>query len=271
LPQWKRTEPITLTRSAKTNVFAVASSDFERRYKPPPYQLVSRIRVTYQLAFKEINMQESFRTVVSSMKKHPLVEETDFLGGVAQRFDAFAHAVEASGSCPSLIIAQGAQFGMLVPECLHTCPAFVMWLPSEFSEDIQELAHATPFAYGRTSPDLRQRDLMLAWGTSNFTFASFATNLLPGIRHQRRGGAIPMIFATSSKAAVTALPVNTELLDNLNHIGSQCGQNFNPRKEFSGEWLKAASKRRRDPMTFELDPLGRPVVLLRTRAAPRTV
>ena len=216
-------------------------------------------------------MLESFRTVVSSMKKQPLVDCTDFLGGVDQGFDAFAHAAEMSSSLPSLIVTNSAQFGALIPECLHTCPAFVMWLPPEFSEDIQELAHATPFVYGRTSPDLRERDLMLGWGTSNLMFASFAGRLLPSIQSQQSGGAIPMIFATAAKTAITVLPISLELLDSLSHTGSRCGQNFYPRKEFSAEWMKASSKRRRDPLELELDPIGRPVVLLQPRTALRSV
>ncbi|CAM8635905.1 hypothetical protein MCEMSEM22_00789 [Comamonadaceae bacterium] len=212
-------------------------------------------------------MQESFRTVVNSMKKQPLVDCTDFLGVVDQGFDAFAQAAKKSSSLPSLIVTNAAQFGVLIPKCLHTCTAFVVWLPSEFTEDIQELAHVTPFVYGRTSPDLQERDLMLAWGTSNFTFAGFADGLLSIIQSQKRGGAIPIIFATEVQAAISVLSVNMALQKSLTHTGSRCGQDFHPRQEFSEEWLKAASKRRRDPSELELDPIGRPVVLLRPRTA----
>ena len=80
-----------------------------------------------------------------------------------------------------------------------------------------------------------------------------------------------MIFATAAKTAITVLPISLELLDSLSHTGSRCGQNFYPRKEFSAEWMKASSKRRRDPLELELDPIGRPVVLLQPRTALRSV
>lgn len=214
-------------------------------------------------------MNHTFRTGVNKLQSHPILDSTHNLAALDAGFAALAESAATRISEPTILLTQARHFETLFPSCFRNCPAFVIWLPLSQSMDIFDLAYTKPIVYGRTSPDLRERDLMIAWGHDYFTYASFATPLLPSMEVQQDGGAIPMIFATQTHAAASVLSMDSDLLDALNLEAGRCSTNYQPRSEHSAEMLHAAAKRKRDPFEFELDPNGRSVMLLRPRRAVR--
>lgn len=214
-------------------------------------------------------MNHTFRTAVNKLQSHPILDSTHNLETLDAGFSALTKSACTHISEPTILLTQARHFETLFPSCFRNCPAFVMWLPLIHSEDIFDLAYTKPLVYGRTSPDLRSRELMMGWGHDFFTYASFAAPLLQSLEVQQGGGAIPMIFATVTHAAASVLSMDSDLLDALNLEAGRCSTNYQPRAEHSAEMLQAASKRKRDPFEFELDPNGRSVVLLRPRRAVR--
>lgn len=214
-------------------------------------------------------MKNQFHHTVNDLKSQPLLAITHALRCLDAGFDALAQSVRTKISAPTLILTQAEHFKTLIPQCMHDCPAFVLWLPTTFTGDILDLAHVEPIVYGRSAPDLKKRDLMMSWGHFDFTFATFASPLLPSIQAQHDNGDIAMIFATDILTVVSVLPISSDFLDSVNSLASQCGEHYQPTKLFSDEWLKGASKRRRDPDEFELDTAGRRIVLLQPRRVSR--
>lgn len=208
-----------------------------------------------------------FRTAVNKLLSHPILDSSRNLAALDAGFAALAQSAYTQIGEPTILVTQASCFETLFPSCLHNCPAFVIWLPVAHSEDIFEMSRTKPMVYARTSPDLRERDMMMGWGSSRYTFATSAYPLLRSMEMQQNGGAIPMIFATARHAAATVLSIDSGFLATLNREAVRCSTNYYPHAEYSSEVLSAAAKRMHDPFEFELDPNGRSVILLRTPRA----
>lgn len=138
------------------------ASIFEPRYKPTGYPFVPRISRGITTIQKGIPMKNQFHHTVNDLKSQPMLAITHALRRLDAGFDALEQSVRTKISAPTLILTQAEHFKTLIPQCMHDCPAFVLWLPTTFTGDILDLAHVEPTVYGRSAPDLKKRDLMMS-------------------------------------------------------------------------------------------------------------
>lgn len=170
---------------------------------------------------------------------------------------------------PALVVTQSKHFTVLIPISLQQCPAWIVWLSDDFSDQIVSLAHQDPIVHHRKSRDLTERDLTLVWGASDLAFTAFESPLREAAEEQQDGGHIVVIFATPTRVAVRALTIDESFIEELLMKGSSCGLNYSPRQNHTLKELKLAAKLRYDPYVWELDEVGRKVVLLMPRGASR--
>lgn len=205
----------------------------------------------------------------SDLKSLPWYASTDDVCFLDDGFDAFVKSVNKNAMHPSLVVTRAKHFDTLIPTSLQHCPAWVIWLSNDFSDEIVSLARQEPIVHHRTSKDLTERDLTLAWGTSDWAFTAFESPLRECIKEQQDGGHIAVIFATATHVAVTALSIDCEFIEDLSIKRSRCGLNYHPLREHTAKELKAAVQRKRDPYEWELDGVGRKVILLQPKTASR--
>ncbi len=209
-------------------------------------------------------MTNTIRQTVDEMQKKPRCESTLDLRALDSGYDSLAKSAAEKVSVPTILLTRAEHFEKLIPKSLQRCPAFVIWLPDDFSDDIFDLAYMTPTVGMRTCPDLTECDPVISWACAGFAFTAFAKALHPSILEQQKDGAIVVIFATTHKTSITAMAIDSELIRAVNHQWERC-ENYAPTKDE----LKAAAGRRVDPYNFELDDKGNRVILLRPRRAVR--
>ncbi len=210
----------------------------------------------------------SIRQTVDELKKKPLCDSTLALRSADTGYDSLAKSAAEKISVPTILLTRAEHFEKLIPKCLHRCPAFIIWLPDDFSGDVFDLAHITPEVHNRTSLDLTECDPVIKWECSGFAFTAFAHSLTPSFVEQQVAGAIVVIFATSQKTSITAIAIDAELQEQLNHHWD-IWEDYAPNFAHTEAELKAAAGRRVDPHEFELDARGNRVILLRPRRAVR--
>lgn len=214
-------------------------------------------------------MLTATRQSVSDLKRSPWCAATQEFREKDSGFDALAQAAYDKISEPTILLTRAEYFEGLTLECLLHRPAFVVWLPQEYSELIFDLAHAIPSIYTHTSPDLKERELMVRWDASDFSFAAAERHLHSSLQWQKNDGAISVIFATDSCAAMTALSIDADFWQDLSNESGHCGEHYCPSSVYTSDELRGAADRRGEPYECEFDDEGRRVILLRPRRAVR--
>lgn len=202
----------------------------------------------------------------SDLKSLPWHASTKDVCALDDGFYAFVKSISKKAVLPALVVTRAKHFATLVPTSLQHCPAWVIWLSNDFSEEIVSLAHQEPTVHNRKSKDLLDRDPILVWGAQGWGFTAFASPLLESINAQKDGGHIVVIFATPTQVAVRALNIGFEFLQDLSIERTRC-MNYRPVSEHTAEELRAARQLECDPYEWELDDAGRKVILLLPRTA----
>lgn len=206
---------------------------------------------------------------VNDLKQRPLCADTQDFRKLDCGFDALAQAAHEKISEPTILLTRGEYFEGLTLECLRHRPAFVIWLPLEYSEIVFDLAHSTPSIYKYPSPDLKELELMIRWDASGFSFAAAERHLHSSLQWQKNDGAISVIFATDYCAAMTALSIDSDFWQDLSNESGHCGEHYCPSSVYTPDELRAAAERRGVPHEYEFDEEDRRVILLRPRRAVR--
>lgn len=214
-------------------------------------------------------MLTATRQSVSDLKRNPWCAATQEFREKDSGFDALAQAADEKISEPTILLTRAEYFEGLTLECLRHRPAFVIWLPQEYSELIFDLAHSIPSIYTHTSPDLKERELMIRWEASGISFAAAERHLHSSLQWQKNDGAISVIFATDACAAMTAWSIDADFWQDLSDESSHCGEHYCPSRVYTPYELSAAAERRGEPYEYEFDAEGRRVILLRPRRAVR--
>lgn len=214
-------------------------------------------------------MPTSTRQSVSDLKRNPWCAATQEFREKDIGFDALAHATHEKISEPTILLTRAEYFAGLTLQCLRHRPALIVWLPLEFSYLISALAHSKPSIYKHTSPDLKERELMVRWEAGGLSFAAVESHLHNSLEGQKNDGAISVIFATDACAAMTALSIDPDFWQDLSHESSGCGEHYCPSSVYTPYELRIAAERRGEPYEFEFDNVGRRVILLRPRRAVR--
>ncbi len=217
-------------------------------------------------------MTEKIRSAIADLKTRPWTAATYDMCQLDDGYDLFVRTAKDRIYEPSIVVTHARHFATLVPKGLHHSPVFVIWLPPQLEDVTYVLPYATPKAKAHTSTDLRKRELVVSWTCTGRSFIAKVNALKASIDRQLCDGAIPLIIASETHTAVSALLLGDDFLDELSSVGNQC-TNYCPESEFTAEELASAMRRKRALHNLSDDCLllesGDSTVLLRPRRAFR--
>jgi len=202
-----------------------------------------RLFVAY-LTERDRPMTEKIRAAIVELKESPWTAATSDMCQLDDGFDAFVHTAKNKIYEPSIVVTAARHFSTLVPKGLHHSPALVIWLPPQLDFVPHLLPYVTPRVVEHTSTDLRKRDLVLDWTCMGKSFIAKVSPLKRSFDMQVGDGAIPLVFASETRTAVSALLLGDDFLDALSRVGSRCGENYCPEQEYTPEERSAAMKRK---------------------------
>jgi len=175
----------------------------------------------------------------------PFIVDTSDAMELDQDFAFLVCKAQKAFDAPVVIETSAANFEVLVPQSLQSCPMWVCWLPESFSEEIGEFTtFKTPRVWDITSVDLLKRRVTIEWESIAHCISINAVNVEASLNWAySNGGQIVVAFVTPSRMAVTTMRVDEDLMLDLLIRGQHCDHNYRPQREHSKEELEAAAAR----------------------------
>lgn len=137
----------------------------------------------------------------------PFVVDTPDAMELDQDFAFLVYKAEKAFDAPTIIETSAANFEVLVPKSLQSCPMWVCWLPDAVSAEVGEFtSFESPRVWDITSVDLLKRRVTLEWESIAHCISINAVNVEASLNWAySNGGRIVVAFVTRSRMPQNAL------------------------------------------------------------------